>query len=200
MHAPVRSTSTDIGRTATSRRFVSSGPAFPLGFPPLGSSRPVCEPGRDLDGGLLDLASEANGARWSSRSSKPVAPRVAGGLSSTLRRFRHRFAVARRLLVGRWASPVGFAQPAQLSGGWLASLCSPTCSTSFKRFAELSSVARLAPSRLAAYRLRVFGSRLTPAVRGLFVCRSRASRLRGAALACRGLTSRSSLTRLVGGH
>ena len=32
---------------------------------------------------------EANGARWPSRSSKSVAPRSAGGLGSTPRRFRH---------------------------------------------------------------------------------------------------------------
>ena len=31
---------------------------------------------------------EANGARWPSRSSKSVAPRLAGGLGSTPRRFR----------------------------------------------------------------------------------------------------------------
>ncbi len=35
------------------------------------------------------MGPEANGARWPSRSSKPVAPRSAGGLGSTPRRFRH---------------------------------------------------------------------------------------------------------------
>ena len=35
---------------------------------------------------MADL--EANGARWPSRSSKSVAPRLAGGLGSTPRRFR----------------------------------------------------------------------------------------------------------------
>jgi hypothetical protein len=36
-----------------------------------------------------DLMMEANGARWPSRSSKPVARRFAGRLGSTPRRFRH---------------------------------------------------------------------------------------------------------------
>ena len=64
-------------------------------------------------------SSEANGARWPSRSSKPVAARARGGLGSTPRRFRHgRTCAAMRKCLGvsPTASAFGLAYWGQLPG------------------------------------------------------------------------------------